>query len=211
MREARAASPPAGGLTHARTPTHSGPAGARTQALTRTATKRRVVGQCEPIAPMGGGAVATRAAPRDTRPPCLYLLGPAPQFTQPPGQPNPSLTPAQPGAYGGQHCAGGQESQLPGLYCRPVPTSRAQGTGRQQKRHGCQPPYLSSFWRFLPHPQSTSQKLPAPQSAFPPKPLCSPYLRGTLSDSASCGPLPQSFTELPALLQVGEGVGVRGA
>lgn len=30
-------------------------------ALTRTATKPRVVGQCKPSAPLGGGTVATRA------------------------------------------------------------------------------------------------------------------------------------------------------
>lgn len=116
-------------------------------------------------APGGGTVQADRAAGRrDGRhrrrgtPGCprLYLQGPALQFPQPPGQPNPSLTPAQPGAYGGQHCAGGQESQFSGRHCRPVPTSPAHGAGRRQKRHGCQLPCLSAFWRFLPHPQSTS-------------------------------------------------------
>lgn len=139
---------------------------------------------------------------------CLYLLGPAPQFPEPPGQSNPSLTPVQLGAYGGQYCAGGQESQLPGRHCRPVPTSRAQGAGRRQKRHGRQTPCLSAFWSFLPHPRSTSHDSLHPRAPFPlPKPLCSPYLRGTHSDSAFCGPLPQSFTELPALLQVEGGEG----
>lgn len=156
--------------------------------------------QADPADGRWGGRHPRRGTPGR---PCLYLLGPAPQFPLPPGQPNPSLTSIQPGAYGGQHCAGGQESQLPGRHCRRVPTSRALGAGRRQKRHGCQPPCLSAFWRFLPHPHSTSQRLPAPQSAFPPpKLLCTPYLRGTHNDSAFCGPLPQSFTELPALLQV---------
>lgn len=48
---------------HTRAHTHPLPARGRahSQALTRTATKPRVVGQYKPIAPMGGGAVATRA------------------------------------------------------------------------------------------------------------------------------------------------------
>lgn len=169
-------------------------------------------------APGGGTVQADRAAGRrDGRhrrrgtPGCprLYLQGPALQFPQPPGQPNPSLTPAQPGAYGGQHCAGGQESQFSGRHCRPVPTSPAQGAGRRRRGTGAS---------FLASPPSgafchihRARVIPAPPSAFPPKPLFSPYLRGTHSDTASCGPLPQSFTELPALLQVGEGAVVRGA
>lgn len=60
---------------------------------------------------------------------CLYLLGPAPQFPPPPGQPNPSLTPAQPGAYGGQHCAGGRVA-TPGA-SRP-PSSNFPGSRNRQ-------------------------------------------------------------------------------
>lgn len=68
VREARAASPPAGGLTHARTPTHSGPAGARTPRRSRAGPQSR-----------GWWDRASRArrweagpsppAPGDTRPP----------------------------------------------------------------------------------------------------------------------------------------------
>lgn len=61
---------------------------------------------------------------------CLYLLGPAPQFPEPPGQSNPSLTPVQLGAYGGQYCAGGQESQLTAAQFQ-LPGLKEQAGGRR--------------------------------------------------------------------------------
>lgn len=78
-----------------------------------------------------------RGTPRSRR---LYRRGPARQSPQPPGQPNPSLTPARPGRYRAQRCSRGPESQLPGSHCSPVQASRVLGASKKRKGRGCQPP-----------------------------------------------------------------------
>lgn len=97
VREARAASPPAGGLTHTRA--HPPTPGPRARALPGA--------HAHGYKAAGGGTVRAdradgrrgRRHPRRGTPgrQRLYLLGPAPQSPQPRGQPSPSLTRARPG------------------------------------------------------------------------------------------------------------------
>lgn len=171
--------------------------------------------------PAGGGTVqADRAAgrrdgrhPRRGTPgcPCLYLQGPALQFPQPPPRPaqpkpHPSTTRSL------RRAALCWRTRVTVLRASLPPSPNFPGSrSRQAAEEARVPASLPLRLLALSATSTEHESCPHPQAPFPPKPLFSPYLRGTHSDTASGGPLPQSFTEFPALLQVGEGGVVRGA
>lgn len=154
---------------------------AHSQALTRRATKPRVVGPREPSAPMGGGAVATRAGghPAARAFTCYVQL-------RSPRSLGASLAQASPGH--GQEAMSvalrslGGEKRVLGRHCRPVPTSRTlRAGGRQGKKPRCQPPFLSLRLLALSAP-STLHKSATPRTPPPaPFPSSSPYLRDSPS------------------------------
>lgn len=139
---------------------------AHSRALTRRATKPRVVEPREPSAPMGGGAVATRAGGHPTARAftCyvqLQLRSPqslgASLAQASPGHGQEAMSVALRSLGGGKESWGATaaQSRLPGL-CE-------QAGGRERSLGASLLSSPSAFWLFLPHPRCTNQQLPAPR------------------------------------------------